>query len=63
MVFLVMLLAVGGRALTTVAKGLIAASIVINLAGAVVFDRFGDRFVVADYDHVFVLGGLTSVAN
>jgi hypothetical protein len=39
MVFLVMLIAIGGRPLHRVAKGLIIAGIVINLFGAVTFDR------------------------
>ena len=39
MVFLIMLLAIGGRPLTRVAKGLIVAGIVINLFGAWTFDR------------------------
>ncbi len=39
MVFLVMLLAIGGRPLTRVAKGLIIAGVVINLFGAITFDR------------------------
>jgi len=40
MVFLIMLLAIGGRPLTRVVKGLIIAGIVINLFGAVTFDRY-----------------------
>lgn len=39
MVFLVMLLAIGGRPLTRVAKGLVIAGIAINLFGAWSFDR------------------------
>ena len=39
MVFLVMLLAVGARPLTRIAKGLIIAGIVVNLFGAYTFDR------------------------
>jgi hypothetical protein len=39
MVFLVMLLAIGGRPLTRGAKGLIIAGIVINAFGAATFDR------------------------
>ncbi len=39
MVFLVMLLAVGARPLTRVAKALIVAGIVVNLFGAYTFDR------------------------
>lgn len=39
MVFLVMLLAIGGRPLTRIAKALIVAGIVVNLFGAVTFGR------------------------
>lgn len=39
LVFLVMLLAIGDRPLTRMAKGLIIAGIVINLFGALTFDR------------------------
>ncbi len=39
MVFLIMLLAVGGRPLRGVAKALIVAGIVVNLFGAITFDR------------------------
>jgi hypothetical protein len=39
MVFLVMLLAIGGRPLSRVARGLIAFGIAINLFGAWSFDR------------------------
>lgn len=39
MVFLVLLLAVGGRPLTRLAKGLILAGVVVNLFGAYTFDR------------------------
>jgi hypothetical protein len=39
LVFLVMLLAIGGRPLTRLAKGLIIAGIVINAFGAATFDR------------------------
>ena len=39
MVFLLMLLAIGGRPLTRVAKALIIAGVVINLFGAWTFDR------------------------
>jgi len=38
-VFLLMLIAIGGRPLTRVAKGLIIAGIVVNLFGAATFDR------------------------
>ncbi len=63
MVFVVLLIAACGRRLTWVGKTLIGVSIAVNLVGAVVFDRFEYRYVVADYDHVFVLGGVASVAN
>jgi hypothetical protein len=39
MVFLVMLLAIGGRPLTRIAQALIIAGIAVNLFGAVTFDR------------------------
>ncbi len=39
MVFLVMLLAIGGRPLSRVAKALIGIGIVVNLFGAITFDR------------------------
>jgi len=51
MVFLVMLLAVGMRPLTRVAKGLIIAGILINLFGAVTFDRQW-QFYKGNYDVV-----------
>jgi hypothetical protein len=44
MPFLVLLLAVGARKLTWVAKGLIIAGVVINLFGAITFNRFGDYY-------------------
>ena len=62
-VFLVMLIACCGRPLARLAKGLVIASIVINLAGAIVFDRFGGRCFLYDYDHVWILGGLAHVGN
>ena len=40
MVFLIALLAIGGRPITGVVKGLIIAGIVINLFGAITFDRY-----------------------
>jgi hypothetical protein len=54
MVFLLMLLAIGGRPLTRVGKGLIIAGIVINLFGALTFDREWKyyRFGGAAYDVV-----------
>ncbi|CAN5917655.1 hypothetical protein BH11MYX3_BH11MYX3_14340 [soil metagenome] len=39
MVFLIMLLAIGGRPLRSVAKALIVAGIIVNLFGAITFDR------------------------
>jgi hypothetical protein len=44
MVFLVMLLAVGGRRLGTLGKTLIAVGIAINLFGAITFDRLDWRY-------------------
>jgi hypothetical protein len=44
MVFLIMLLAIGGRSFGRIAKALIVAGIVINALGAVTFDRFGWRY-------------------
>jgi len=62
LVFLVMLLAIGGRPFGHVTKALIAIGIVINLFGAITFDRDG-KYYAYDYDRIQVLGGLTSVAN
>ena len=39
MVFLMMLLAIGGRPLNRLAKGLIIAGIIVNLFGAITLDR------------------------
>ena len=39
MAFLVMLLAIGGRPLRAVAKAMIVFGIVVNLFGAITFDR------------------------
>lgn len=50
-VFLVMLLAVGMRPLTRIAKGLIVAGILINLFGAITFDRQW-QFYKGNYDVV-----------
>jgi hypothetical protein len=47
MVFLVLLLAIGGRPLDRLAKGLIVAGIAINLFGAITFHRF-PRFYRTD---------------
>ncbi len=54
MVFLLMLLAIGGRPLTRVGKALIIAGVVINLFGALTFDREWKyyRFGGAAYDVV-----------
>ena len=62
LVFLVMLLAIGGRPFGLVTKALIAIGIAINLFGAITFDREG-KYYGYDYDRIQVLGGLTSVAN
>ncbi len=62
MVFLMMLLAVGGRPINVVTKMLIGVGIAINLFGAVTFDRHA-QFYSYDYDRIQVLGGVTSVAN
>ena len=51
MVFLVVLLAIGGRPLNKVAKGLIIAGVLINLFGAVTFNRAG-QFYDQNYDCV-----------
>jgi hypothetical protein len=47
-VFLVMLLAVGGRRFTTLFKVLIVFGVAVNLFGAIVFDRFGGVFAYGD---------------
>ena len=62
MVFLMMLLAIGGRPINLVTKMLIGVGIAINLFGAVTFDRHGE-FYSYDYDRIQVLGGVTSVSN
>jgi hypothetical protein len=62
MVFLVMLIAACGRAMTPLARTLIAVSIAINLYGAYVFDRDPSAFEY-DYDHVKIFGGVAWVAN
>ena len=62
-VLLVALIACCGRPLNRLGKGLIIASIVINLWGALVFDRFGWRSYDFTYDRVKILGGAASVAN
>jgi hypothetical protein len=62
-VLLVALIACCGRPLTLVAKALIVASLVMNLWGALVFDRFHWRFYDFTYDRVKILGGAASIAN
>ena len=62
-VFLILLVACCGRPLTRIAKGVIIASVCINLAGALVFDRANWRYFDFDYDHVKILGGIASVRN
>lgn len=47
-VFLVMLLAVGGRRLTWLFKALVIWGIAVNLFGALTFDRFGGVFAYSD---------------
>jgi hypothetical protein len=47
-VFLVMLLAVGGRRFTLLFKTLIIFGVAVNLFGAIVFDRFGGVFAYSD---------------
>jgi len=47
-VFLMMLLAVGGRRFTWVFKTLVIFGIVVNLFGAITFDRFGGAFAYSD---------------
>lgn len=62
-VFLVLLIACCGRPLGRVAKGLIIASVVVSMTGALIFDRAGWRYFQFDYDHVKILGGAASVRN
>jgi len=62
MVFAIMLIACCGWRMTPIARVLIVLSIAINLVGAWIFDRSNNDFVY-DYDHVQVLGGVTSVPN
>jgi glucan phosphoethanolaminetransferase (alkaline phosphatase superfamily) len=47
-VFLVMLLAVGGRRFSWLWKALVIFGIAVNLFGAIVFDRFGGVFAYND---------------
>ena len=47
-VFLVMLLAVGGRKLTWLFKALVIFGVAVNLFGAITFDRFGAVFTYSD---------------
>jgi hypothetical protein len=62
-VLLIALIATRDRPLTRVGKGLIVASIVINLAGALTYDRANWRFFQFDYDHIKLLGGAASVSH
>jgi hypothetical protein len=62
MVFLIMLLAIGGRPLGRVAQGLIVFGVIVNLFGAYTFGRKW-QYYGRDYDHIHVLGGVTTVAN
>jgi glucan phosphoethanolaminetransferase (alkaline phosphatase superfamily) len=48
LIFLVMLLAVGGRRFTWLFKVLVVWGIAVNLFGAIVFDRFGGAFAYND---------------
>ena len=61
MVFLIALLAIGGRPIGRLAKVLIAIAIVVNLFGAVTFARYW-QFYGSDYDRIHVLG-VGAVAN
>jgi hypothetical protein len=61
MVFLIALLAIGGRAIGRLAKVLIAIAIAVNLFGAVTFARYW-QFYDSDYDRIHVLG-VGTVAN
>ncbi len=47
-IFLVMLLAVGGRKFTWLFKTLVIFGVAVNLFGAIVFDRFGGVFAYSD---------------
>jgi hypothetical protein len=51
-VFLVLLLAVGGRPLTRVARGLIVLGILVNLFGAITFARYPQFYDGGSYDVV-----------
>jgi hypothetical protein len=62
-VLLIALIATRDRPLTSVGKGLIVASIVVNLAGALVYDRANWRFFQFDYDRIRLLGGAASVSH
>ena len=54
MVLLILLIAVGGRSLGKLGKGLIIAGIIINLFGAVTFDRFNKHYT-GSYNTVMVI--------
>jgi len=62
MVFLIMLLAIGGRPLGRVAQVLIAFGIAVNLFGAYTFGRKW-QYYGRDYDRIHILGGVTTIAN
>ncbi len=64
MVFLIALVAIGGRPLGWLAKGLIVFGIALNLFGAITFQRGNslDRFYSYDYAHIRVLD-LANVDN
>ena len=59
--FLIALIAIGGRPLGWLARGLIAFGIALNLFGAITFGR-DNRFYSFDYDRIKVLG-LATVSN
>ena len=61
-VFLIALLAIGGRPLGRVAKALILFGIALNLFGAITFERQPRFYDYNSYDHIKVLG-VTSVDN
>jgi hypothetical protein len=52
LVFLVMLVAIGGRPLSRVAKGLIIVGVLVNLFGAATFDRAWQYYKLNAYDVV-----------
>ncbi len=48
LIFLVMLLAVGGRKFTRLFKAMVIFGVIVNLFGAITFERFGDAFSYSD---------------